>query len=139
MSSPDLSDLIGIPFESRGRGPLAYDCWGLVREVFTRFGIIIPDYNIAAEAVLAIDAAVRDVVSHAALGDGAWICCNERTVPAVVLCRNAACDPRIANHVGVNLGAGRWIHATRDAGVVISRLDDPLWRLRIEGFYRYDG
>jgi len=42
---------------------------------------------------------------------------------------------RIANHAGIVLSNRRFIHCCR-AGVVASRLDEPSWQLKIEGFYR---
>jgi len=34
-----MNDLIGKPFQWQGRGPNAYDCWGLTLEVMSRLGI----------------------------------------------------------------------------------------------------
>ena len=39
----DLSDLIGKPYKSHGRGPDAYDCYGLDMEVAKRLGHKVPD------------------------------------------------------------------------------------------------
>ena len=39
----DLSDLIGKPYKSHGRGPEFYDCYGLDIEVAKRLGHIVPD------------------------------------------------------------------------------------------------
>ncbi len=41
----------------------------------------------------------------------------------------------VANHAGIVLGNRRFIHCCRQ-GVVVSRLDDVLWKQKIEGFYR---
>lgn len=36
---------VGLPYRHGGRGPDAYDCWGLVALVLRRqFGITVPDY-----------------------------------------------------------------------------------------------
>jgi hypothetical protein len=42
---------------------------------------------------------------------------------------------RIANHAGIVLSNKRFIHCCRQ-GVIISRLEDPSWAVRKEGFYR---
>ena len=44
--NPDVNDLIGRPWRLGGRGPDAYDCWGLVREVLQRMrpGLPLPDW-----------------------------------------------------------------------------------------------
>lgn len=50
MNVPELNDLIGKPYEFRGRGNPGYDCWGLVVEVYRRFEFSIPDYSISAQS-----------------------------------------------------------------------------------------
>ena len=41
----EISDLIGVPFVSRGRDPkIGLDCWGLVMEIGRRMGKNIPDF-----------------------------------------------------------------------------------------------
>jgi hypothetical protein len=42
----DINDLIGKPWRLGARGPDAYDCWGLVREVLQRMrpGLPLPDW-----------------------------------------------------------------------------------------------
>jgi len=42
---------------------------------------------------------------------------------------------KIANHAGIILSNGRFIHCARP-GVIISRINDPSWQTKIEGFYR---
>lgn len=40
----DVSDLVGKPFVMGGRGPEAYDCWGVARECYRRWhGVTPPD------------------------------------------------------------------------------------------------
>jgi cell wall-associated NlpC family hydrolase len=41
----------------------------------------------------------------------------------------------VANHAGIVLTKDRFIHCCRQ-GVIISRINDPRWLNRIEGFYR---
>ena len=38
-----VDDLLGKPYEEHGRGPDAYDCYGLVIEVERRLGKALPD------------------------------------------------------------------------------------------------
>ena len=42
----EVNDLIGKPWRLGARGPDAYDCWGLVREVMQRMrpGLPLPDW-----------------------------------------------------------------------------------------------
>ena len=41
----NLRDLLGIPFTNRGRTLDGLDCYGLVMEVYKKFGITLPEYN----------------------------------------------------------------------------------------------
>jgi cell wall-associated NlpC family hydrolase len=41
-----VSGWIGLPWADRGRGPQAYDCWGLVRAVLAeQFALEVPDFS----------------------------------------------------------------------------------------------
>ena len=39
----EINDLLGKPYKSHARGPIAYDCYGLVIEVERRLGHEMPD------------------------------------------------------------------------------------------------
>jgi cell wall-associated NlpC family hydrolase len=45
--------------------------------------------------------------------------------------------PPYVNHLGVVVGGGRFIHILNKTQVVIERLSDPVWKIRIAGFYRW--
>lgn len=121
----DLTDLIGKPYQDGGRGPHAYDCYGLAIEVCRRYGIMLPQYIISADDVALIN-------GIATLHQG-WIKCDPNgTIPCVMALRF---DSRYINHVGVYLGKGRFIHIAKDIRVHISRIDHPLWKDNIAGYY----
>jgi cell wall-associated NlpC family hydrolase len=46
MSALDVNDLIGKPWQRDARGPDAFDCWGLTREILQRLrpGESLPDW-----------------------------------------------------------------------------------------------
>jgi probable lipoprotein NlpC len=120
-----LSDLIGLPFKDGGRGPEQYDCWGLVREVYCRYGVNLPDYPISAMDAVKIG-------NQMAQEKPDWLEVYEPLpVPCLVVIR-LACGSW-ANHVGVYIGNGRFIHAYKTTGVVIDRI--KRWRSSIVGFY----
>lgn len=124
---PAIDDLIGKPFENGGRGPDNFDCWGLVLEIFRRYGIELPDYKISCEEASQIDNEI-----HKEKKD--WLRCEkEIPTPALVVMRFN--EVVLCNHTGVYLGYNRFIHTREKIGVNIDRIDSPAWRRKIEGFY----
>lgn len=118
-------DLLGKPFVDGGRGPEAFDCYGLATEVFGRYGIKLPDYRISCENASKINSTIDREKSK-------WIRCEKPEVPSLVVLRF---NSRFYNHVGVYIGNGRFIHTAKKTGVRIDRIDDIYWKNRIEGFY----
>lgn len=120
-----IADLIGKEFLDGGRGPDHYDCWGLVAEVFRRFGIQVPDYKISCEAKTEINGQINSERKK-------WErCTGEIPVPAlVVFMENGIC-----NHTGIHIGNKQFIHARERTGVAIENMDSVIWKKRIEGVY----
>lgn len=119
-------DLLRKPFQDGGRGPGAYDCWGLLREVYRRNGIDIPDINVSIfacrEAQAAIDA--EKVVN--------WREIHHLQTPCAVLMVGAH---GFANHIGAHIGNGQVIHTGIRTGVVVDRLSQL--KPKITGFWQY--
>ncbi len=121
----NLDDLISLPFGDGGRGPTEYDCWGLVREVYRRYGVQLPDYPISAMDAVKIG-------SQMAQDAGDWMEIQQPlTVPCLVVIR-LDCGSW-ANHVGVYIGNNQFIHAYKASGVVVDRI--KRWQSSIVGFY----
>lgn len=122
-------DLIGIPFVDGGRDPKkGLDCWGLVKEAFRRQGYEVPDYNISA-------AEAADIAGTMKKQEDDWIHLDEPHVGCLVLLR---LTPGLwANHVGIYIGDGRFLHAYLPTGVCIDRL--RRWQSRIVGYYSPGG
>lgn len=122
-----IQDLMAARYEEGGRGPEAYDCFGLFAELCRRRGMPIPDHPTPA------DLAQRqsDIRIEAA---AAWQELNFPEPGCAVLMR---IGPWVS-HIGMVLdGRDRFIHASRRCGIATTRLDDPRWKERIAGFYRY--
>lgn len=121
----NFDDLLGRPFADGGRGPDTYDCWGLVREVYRRYGASLPDYPVSAMDAVRI---ARQMEQEA----GGWAEVKRPLpVPCLVVIR-LACGSWV-NHAGVYIGDGRFIHAYKTTGVIIDRI--KRWRSMIVGFY----
>ncbi|AXB82342.1 C40 family peptidase [Megasphaera hexanoica] len=123
----NYQELVGIPFVDGGRNPkTGFDCWGLARYIYHMRGIDLPEYPIdprdhqAVHANIVTASADWDSVGHPEEGDLVLLQLYEG----------------VANHVGIYIGNGDFIHAY-GTSVVIDRL--RRWRSRVVGFYRPKG
>ena len=118
------ADLIGKPFRYGGRGPDSFDCYGLLKELYQRDGVEIPDYLSPSDGMRI--AALMASQLHL------WEETEDRPGAAIYikLPRNT--------HVAYSLGDGRFIHCyQQDNGVCVGNVSD--WQNRIIGYYRYVG
>jgi cell wall-associated NlpC family hydrolase len=132
---PDFRDLIGMPFKDGGTGtagvnPGGYDCYGLAREVFSRFDVALPAVNMSVTACRQASQQTIDAHIHRL-----WKQIPVPEVPCGVQIRSS--DPGYANHIAVYIGYGKIIHITLKSRVVIQRLAD--YANKVEGFYKYVG
>lgn len=126
-------------FVDGGRGDnYEYDCWGLCLEVFSRFGITLPDYSIVsndlsnpiiigAEDKEGIDKAINDYKLST------FVKLQNPFIPCIVVLRY--CLGNFYNHIGTYIGFNRFIHITSDRGCTIEKMSLSTWKTRIEGFY----
>lgn len=127
MSRIDVSDLVGKPFAEFGRGPEAFDCYGLVIEVSRRLGRPFPDYG---SLPAASEACIRRIEERS--GELSPVASPE--VGDVVLMGVAA--PGRPDHLGVVTEPGWFLHTLPSRGACLSRLS--LWEQFILGVYRHD-
>ena len=104
----EYADLIGVPYKERGRGLGGMDCYGLVLECCARMGKPMRDvmYNDCALELAKEHAPTLNVRKS-----------NQDFAGALVEMR---CQDEL--HIGVSLGNGTFLHATRAQGVRVSRL-----------------
>ena len=130
----NYTDLIGVPFQNRGRDyEHGLDCYGLVKEVYKRHGIEIPEY----------DADYNDMERINELIEGntqgyPWRELAEPKVPCLIAIRFGS-PVGVVNHTAVYIGGGKFIHTRERVGVCIDRINNPAWRRVIVGFYEYVG
>lgn len=107
---------LGRPYQWSGIGPRGFDCSGLVVRVFSALGISVPHSSAGQyQAGTAVPAAL--------LGPG-----------DLVFFHTYNSGP---SHVGIYLGAGRFIHASVTRGVIVSSMDEAYYRSRYLGARRY--
>ena len=131
MAESTITRLVGIPFVNGGRNVrTGLDCWGLVREVFMRFGIKLPEIIVDFFAYDEINALINgatatlnwELVEHI----------TDKDVPLVVLMR---IHPKYITHAGVYVGNNKIMHTMEKTGVVMVRASTL--RNQIAGYYRY--
>lgn len=123
-----VSDLMSKPYQKGGRGKPGYDCFGLMAEILRRQGCAVPDEVTAGNQVNAEAIAAR-------IAAGQWQAVEAPAEGVVVAIR---VGPWV-QHVGVCLDGNSFIHAHKDYGISLARLDDMRWSSRIAGFYRWAG
>lgn len=126
------NDYIGIPFKLNGRGMSSLDCWGLVREVYSReLGIALPAYS--TEYQSAIDSEGFGVVFSEEQNEWIEVDRGDASEFDAVWCRIAG----IECHVGVFLGRGQMLHAMQGADSCIVNIESVAWRRRVVQWYRH--
>jgi len=124
-----FKDLLFISFEHG-----VMDCWILAREVFNRYGIRVPEYDPARQAVAKTAYKLEIVGQEMEKGLVSWIEIDEPEIPCLIVMSLG--NSYFIHHVGVYINEGEFIHITKQIGsVVIERLDNPLYANR--RFYKY--
>ncbi|MEC8919180.1 MAG: NlpC/P60 family protein [Pseudomonadota bacterium] len=122
----DVNEYIGLPYQVEGRGPKAYDCWGLIRLVYAdRLGIDLPS-NLGYDETLT--AHTSEMIEQ---GRDGWLSVAAPSAYDVVLL-NVAGSP---NHIGLVIAPGWMLHTTHQKNACIESYTRPAWRQRVEGFY----
>ena len=130
-------DLIGVPFKNRGRDMDGFDCYGLVQEMYRRYGISIPDYTADFDDL----EKVNELITSKTAISSNWrrIEPDEELPVPCLLAIQFGTPNGIVNHTGCYIGNGRFIHIRANIGVCVDRIDSPAWRHVIEGFFEYVG
>ncbi|WP_329844907.1 NlpC/P60 family protein [Veillonella atypica] len=96
----DMTDMLGTPFDE-------LKCWDVVAEVYQRNGVTLPNYT--------------DIPMDE------WQEVKEPTEGSVLV---FSLKGKELDHVGVYLGDGRFIHATKPSGVCIEHISKYVPRLK---------
>lgn len=124
---------VGLPFRSKGRGPDAYDCYGLARAaVEARFGVLLPAYLDGYDR--AEDAAEVERVVAAALPAWRAVARDGEREGDLALMKTADGRP---GHVALLVGSGFLLEMLPHWHSVCPRLDSAIQRPRILGFFRH--
>ena len=129
MKELDVSRYSNIPFSEKGRDYSGCDCWGIPYLIYRdMLGIELPLYS----------ESYQNTEDEKELGrltgeEKADWCEVETPLPFDIVLIRLKGQPM---HVGVVIGGGRFIHCMQDTNTSIERLNSPMWRDRIVGYYR---
>lgn len=120
----EYGDLIGAPFVYGGRGPAAFDCYGLVMELYRReHGVELPDF------LSPTDQGTQAALGLIKLQQWEDVPCQPGVMVAIRI-------GRLVSHCGYMIAPDRFLHAwEKTGGVTTQRLD--VWHRNIIGYYRY--
>ena len=142
IGSIDTERFVGLPYAPQGRGPDAWDCWGLVIRVYREsFGVDLPSYAGAYSDP-------PETRERSSLIDGeaasSWVQVQAHEIEPGDVMRAWLTDPTSPVHVGVMVDRFRVLHLgclrRMDGGIEtsrIERIDSAFLRPRVVGIYRY--
>lgn len=122
-----IEKYLGVSYRHKGRTLEGLDCWGLIKEVYKDLGFELWDIEEDYDEKWSWKGRNHFIENYYK----EWVKVKKPNPFDVVLFSNSK---GIANHGGVVLKSGKFIHCCK-TGVVVSRLGEPRWQKRIEGFY----
>jgi hypothetical protein len=118
----EMSKYLGIRYRSGGSSTSGVDCSGFVGLVYRNlYGVTNLPHQ--SRSLYASPAMQRVPMESLSTGDLVYFTSSKKS--------------KRINHVGIYLSDGKFIHAARGKGVVISSLDDPHWSARVAGANRF--
>lgn len=139
MDSQRLRFILTGQYAPGGRGELCpvrrvplYNCWGLVMALTALFGCPVPEYDEPATP-----RGVHRAFDQRATLPG-WNRLDGPVPGCVIGLRTHPRYTELVCHFGVVLDACRFAHIQRDAGLHVSRFDQPPYRNMLAGFYAWN-
>jgi len=129
-----FNDLIGVSYLSKGVG---LNCWGLVRAGFEKFGIIVPNYDIASEAVDAVSCEPEATSNIIWEQRKKWQQLDKPEVPCLIAM--SLDHPGFFHHLGLYIRNNQMLHTMRHRNSCIEKLDRPYFKNREKSFWKYVG
>lgn len=126
-------DLFSAKFVRGGRDvTTGLDCQGLMLEVMNRYGYKVQDKDTASYATEIVASAISDEIANEK-----WKKIEAPEEGCVVLIALDSMSPDKAQHLGVYIGEGKFIHIMEKRGVSVSRIHDRFFQQKIRGYYRW--
>jgi hypothetical protein len=119
----EMKKYLGIRYKRAGASRKGFDCSGFVKVIYREiFGVDLPHQSSQQSRYPEFESISQDCLQT---GDLVFFSSGRKK--------------RAINHVGIYFSDGKFIHAARSRGVVISALDAPYWRAKIMGAKRLAG
>lgn len=118
----------GKPFAHKGRGPDAFDCWGLIIDAYASKGVAVfdlEDYEVEWAR------RGKNIILDNYYEN--WQKVTAPMVGDVILFHYPRPDSKV-QHAGIFLEYGRFIHAA-NIGIIQSTIHE--WKDRVHGYYRW--
>lgn len=131
---------INLPYREFGRDFDGVDCYGLITLIYNNeLGIIIPDYTDLLCSKTRHN--LKEKQDHILNSIGIkWVPLkNDKFKVYDALVFNKRSNSAIAEHIGMYIGGGKFIHALEDHTSMINRLDSPFWKSTLYGAMRFHG
>jgi cell wall-associated NlpC family hydrolase len=124
-----INKYIGIPYKLHGSDFSGCDCYGLVCLFYREeFGIELPSFTNYMDSIQSCSSALeRDKVLFP----------NELVEKPEVGDIGTFRYFGYTNHVGVYVGRNKVLHVMRNIATVAQDLNNPIFKGRLEGWYRY--
>jgi len=119
-------DLLGKKFDYGAIGPDAYDCKGLMVELFKRMNFKFPHYDSSDEPAVQSERFAEGLAKYT----------TQISSPETYCLVMFKLYPPYVSHVGMMLNSTQFIHITRNSSVTVERIDSLQWQHKIAGFYR---
>jgi len=121
------SEFLGKEYRDGGRGPNAYDCYGLVMAVAAKVGVYVPD--------LQTPGSLAD--THQLYMQERELCLKLEKPKPFCIVAFIIRSPYVT-HMGMVLpDTRRFIHIMYKRLVTIERLVHPVWQKRVAGYYEF--
>ena len=121
-------------FEEKGRGPLAFDCWGLLKWVYENDHpdkIILPGYEWCYEKTTDRDRLAKAIFDER---QERWKQVESPREFDAVLLRMRG----VPMHVGIATKDCHMLHCSMGIGTTYEPFNGLRWKDKVMGFYRYE-
>ena len=128
-----LTELFDTTFVRGGREiKTGLDCQGLLLKMMEIYNFDVKEYDVASYATEVVSRMISD-----ASATEKWEKISSPEEGCVVVIALDPMQPDKAQHLGVYIGEGKFIHILKKRGVLTSRINDRFFAQKLRGFYKW--